>query len=1280
MTTKTFGVGTRGLLLSSLAVALVAGCGSEDSLQTDPLLLPASVVNGDDFTIMATESAKPGTWNFRVEPRGRDRGGVTEFEWDFGSGEVVSGSEQSFSFNEPGLHVIVVTGLDATGRALFVLTLELEIADTLQAPIVAVGDDFFADENTLVFLDGSSSFDPNDEELTFFWTQIAGPPVFLTDAATPIASFVAPSVTEDVRLVFKLVVDDGTYESEASLAVDVIDLLSGAGIEDSNCLFFVEVLDASLSDPDGGPRPLTVEATATSLSANPAGGTLTWRFDDDIVTELWNDHAGMKRTFTTVGIHTITLAMTIGASTISCQSIQSGTSTARVEAWPFISGDVRDDSGNPISGVTVSANEGGRTAVSSADGTYKVAVPYSWTGRITAQHAGYSFNNPSRLFNAVKTDLLEAPFVALSPANPPPPDGATNVAPVAVASGPGAPLVDSDGDGVATAVLDGSRSHDPDGAVATYAWFRKIAGAWTEFAGGASAQVDLSVGDHLIHLVVTDNKGLASPPSLEMSISVVACSGDNHCSNGVFCDGIERCINNTCQQGTTPCSGQLCNDTTDACEAIECSIDADCADAKFCNGAETCLAGRCVNGSDPCPGQACDEVTNSCVACLADSDCANSLFCDGSEVCVSGSCVSGTPPCTGAQPYCVEGTDSCAECEIHSQCSNNLYCDGVEQCVSGVCQDGADPCSANICDEGTDTCTECTSNSDCPDDGVFCNGTESCVNNSCVSSGSPCSAGELCTESTTDCTPVVGNIYYVATNDPNANDSNTGTESSPFKTINGGVKATAAGDTVIIKAGTYPEWVALRGNREATGLPGAPITLQSENWYPGAAHDRALDVILTGDGVRQFVLSISSEQQYITIRGLIVEKSANKNISLGSGVQYITIEDCIARDAITDGINVVGSGPTVHDIIIRRCIFSGNGNAGLQLRGIEGISNVLVDECDSYRNGALIPENAQGFAARTPISNLLFRKCIAYENLSSSIGAVDPTDLTIDDCVAWGTTSTGDAEGRSLVIGLHGGASRAILRRSVSFDNPMAGVMLTNAPTTTTYGITVFDNGFQRPGENTPGSRNGVTVDNTDLIIRNVCTFDNAYDFDGNPDPGSHDFNVGTVSNLDSDYNLVMDGFGMSHHGPNSFTGAPQLTDKLAARQLADDYAAGNVTRQYFLSQLALLLRPAPGSPLIDAGGFSVYTTSAGSNTTVIPVNRDPQRFFRDGIPTIGVAADLIQIDDGDGIPGTMVRTRIVSMTANSITVETPVSFGTGSGIHMPYTGNAPDIGAYEAE
>jgi hypothetical protein len=92
-------------------------------------------------------------------------------------------------------------------------------------PVANAGPDHTVPDGTLVTLDGTRSFDPDGDGITFRWTQTAGPAVALVGATTPRPSFTAPNlaVTEaaSVRLTFSLVVSDGRLSS----APDTVDVV-----------------------------------------------------------------------------------------------------------------------------------------------------------------------------------------------------------------------------------------------------------------------------------------------------------------------------------------------------------------------------------------------------------------------------------------------------------------------------------------------------------------------------------------------------------------------------------------------------------------------------------------------------------------------------------------------------------------------------------------------------------------------------------------------------------------------------------------------------------------------------------------------------------------------------------------------------------------------------------------------------------------------------------------------------------------------------------------------
>lgn len=95
------------------------------------------------------------------------------------------------------------------------------------------------------------------------------------------------------------------------------------------------------------------------------------------------------------------------------------------------------------------------------------------------------------------------------------------------------------------------------------------------------------------------------------------------------------------------------------------------------------------------------------------------------------------------------------------------------------------------------------------------------------------------------------------------------------------------------------------------------------------------------------------------------------------------------------------------------------------------------------------------------------------------------------------------------------------------------------------------------------------------------------------------------------------------------------------------------------------------GSAAIDYGTWLTTTSSAGSGT-VIPVA--DAAYFRDAFGIAAEQGDLIQLQ------GQTQTARIVTVdyAANTLTIDTPLSWTTGLGVALAYQGNAPDAGAHE--
>jgi LmbE family N-acetylglucosaminyl deacetylase len=91
-----------------------------------------------------------------------------------------------------------------------------------QPPIANAGSNQIVQVNSLVQLDGSGSFDPNGNPLTYQWTQTAGPTVTLSSTTAVQPTFTAPASA--TTLTFQLVVNDGTSDSSpATVTITVSD-------------------------------------------------------------------------------------------------------------------------------------------------------------------------------------------------------------------------------------------------------------------------------------------------------------------------------------------------------------------------------------------------------------------------------------------------------------------------------------------------------------------------------------------------------------------------------------------------------------------------------------------------------------------------------------------------------------------------------------------------------------------------------------------------------------------------------------------------------------------------------------------------------------------------------------------------------------------------------------------------------------------------------------------------------------------------------------------------
>ena len=236
--------------------------------------------------------------------------------------------------------------------------------------------------------------------------------------------------------------------------------------------------------------------------------------------------------------------------------------------------------------------------------------------------------------------------------------------------------------------------------------------------------------------------------------------------------------------------------------------------------------------------------------------------------------------------------------------------------------------------------------------------------------------------------------FYVA---PSGSDQNAGTAVAPWKTIQGGVDRLAAGDQLIVRAGTYPERVSTR----AAGTAASPITISA---YAGEVvtlhrlylrHDYVrlsglkfagmADVFrilyVDGDhcrienchidagnetrkGIEGAVYSSSANVAVsCVISNCVIERINNTTAIMVWGKDWI-VEDCTVRDcADADFVRVFGPGHrirgnTVHNFVdgpgLNHLDFIQTFGDSLQTPGLQEMAcrDVVVERNYSYDMGA----------------------------------------------------------------------------------------------------------------------------------------------------------------------------------------------------------------------------------------------------------------------------------------------------------------------------------------
>jgi uncharacterized repeat protein (TIGR02059 family) len=274
-----------------------------------------------------------------------------------------------------------------------------------------------------------------------------------------------------------------------------------------------------------------------------------------------------------------------------------------------------------------------------------------------------------------------------------------------------------------------------------------------------------------------------------------------------------------------------------------------------------------------------------------------------------------------------------------------------------------------------------------------------------------------------------GATYYVA---PNGSDSNTGTITSPFFTLNKAWTVVAAGDIIYMRGGTYRYGTTFNSLANKSGTSGNTIKIWA---YPGEypVIDYA-GVNLTGQKIGLRLNSIS----YVHFKGFRIANMAQENTSNAwphyGIILYNDVSNCIFEQLEVDHIG--GTGFTIAD----RC------------------NNNLFLNCDSHHHADPYSSEPYGMSdgfesgshGTNTSTNNTFKNCRAWSNSDDGWDFRQADGVyTVDGCWSFrngfipGTSTTGgNGDGYKLGGKTSPGTSTILrtIKNSLAFENRATGI------------------------------------------------------------------------------------------------------------------------------------------------------------------------------------------------------------------------------------------------
>ncbi len=221
-----------------------------------------------------------------------------------------------------------------------------------------------------------------------------------------------------------------------------------------------------------------------------------------------------------------------------------------------------------------------------------------------------------------------------------------------------------------------------------------------------------------------------------------------------------------------------------------------------------------------------------------------------------------------------------------------------------------------------------------------------------------------------------GGVYYVSTS---GNDNNSGTLSKPWRTIQKAAKTLVAGETVLIRAGTYRETII----PTYSGTAGNYITYAN---YPNEV------VIVDGNGINlsnplEGLINVKNKH-YIKIQDLTIQNSKN----IGVYVSGTNNPKVLSSNIILSNLKVLNSNNEAikvflgDQILIENSYTKESVSSGI---GVWHSSNIIVDNNKVVNARNLpMPQGHEECITISFVSNFEIKNNVVYfENFNNFLGA-----------------------------------------------------------------------------------------------------------------------------------------------------------------------------------------------------------------------------------------------------------------------------------------------------